>query len=271
MDNWRKANPYTRSTMLDWYYYQIYTLERYESFIEISNGSIKDKSPPWYNSVVDELRKFQGADGGWSDRSRTRAPLSTAFALMFLIRSTQKAVFNISSGTLAGGQGLPSDTTNIRVDGTQIKGRPIAADITNMLDILEEDGADDLAEKSLPEDLQLATDPKGRAAQLDRLERLVRGSQSWQARRVAARLLGTSDELRVVPALIFALSDTDPKVWRYARDGLRFISRRFDGMGLDAAPNQPIPTPGDVAAAQQKWREWYKTMNPKFVFIDYDL
>ncbi|MCG8650327.1 MAG: hypothetical protein MI861_10875 [Pirellulales bacterium] len=272
MERWRTANPYKRSNVLDWYYYQLYTIERYQSFLEIASGSIKDKSPAWYNQGVEELRKYQGPDGGWTDRTHSRPPASTAFALLFLIRSTQKAVFNISSGVLAGGRELPTNTTEIRVEGTQIKGAPIATDITNMLDILEKDGADDLGDKSLPDNLLLDKDPTGRAAQLDRLERLVRGSQSWQARRVAARVLATSDELRVVPSLIFALSDKDPKVWRFARDGLRFISRRFDGMGLgDPPPGENVPDYSEVLKAQQKWRAWYKTMNPKYVFLDYDL
>lgn len=276
LNQWRNANPYTKKSTVDWYYYLIYTLERYESFIEISQGKVKDKSPPWYNKVVEELRKAQGADGGWSERKHSRPPVSTAFALLFLIRSTQKTVFNLGSGTLSGGQGLPSDTTNIRVDGTQIKGRPIAADITNMLDLLEKDGADELGDKSLPDNLELSKKPAERAAQMDRLERLVRGSTSYQARRVAARVLGTSDELRVVPSLIFALSDEDERVWQFARDGLRFISRKFDGFDLQAPRKvepgeRRIPTRSDVAAAQEKWREWYKSMNPKYVFLDYDL
>ena len=100
---------------------------------------------------------------------------------------------------------------------------------------------------------------------LDRLERLVRGSQKWQARRVAARLLGMSDELRVVPALIFALSDPDRSVRRYARDGLRFISRKFDGYGMPDDPTNP-----QLMSAQRKWREWYRTMHPGYVFIDED-
>ena len=89
---------------------------------------------------------------------------------LFLIRSTQKTIFTMSQGSLAGGYGLPSDTTDIRVDGTQIKGRPVAAQVTDMLDILEQDGAGETEGKSLPDDLQLAKDPKSRAAQLDRLK-----------------------------------------------------------------------------------------------------
>jgi len=265
MRGWRQKNPYKKSG-IDWYYYRIYTLERFESFVEIANGSSKDLSPSWYNRVVDELKQTQGADGGWTDRSQTRPPVSTAFALLFLIRSTQKTIFTMSAGTLQGGYGLPKDTTDIRVDGTQIKGRPVAAQVTDMLDILEKDGAGDTEGKSIPDDLELDTDPAVRASQMDRLERLVRGSQSWQARRVAARLLGKSDELRVVPSLIYALSDPDSSVRRYARDGLRFISRRFDGFDLSNDP-----TPAEVDQVQGKWRDWYRTMNPKYVFLDYDL
>lgn len=266
MNGWRANNPYKRTASIDWYYYQIYTLERFESFVEIANGLPKDSSPAWYNKTVDELKQYQGADGGWTDRSHTRGPVSTAFALLFLIRSTQKTIFTMSQGSLQGGYGLPKDTTDIRVEGTQIKGRPIAAQVTDMLDILEKDGAGETEGKSIPDNLELDANPVSRAAQMDRLERLVRGSRSWQARRVAARLLGKSDELRAVPSLIYALSDPDDSVRRYARDGLRFLSRRFDGFGM---PDDP--TVAEVEDAQQQWRDWYRTMNPKYVFLDYDL
>ncbi len=262
MRGWRQKNPYKKSG-LDWYYYRIYTLERFESFVEIASGAPKDLSPAWYNRVVDELKQTQGADGGWTDRSLTRPPVSTAFALLFLIRSTQKTIFTMSQGTLQGGYGLPKDTTDIRVEGTQIKGRPVAAQVSDMLDILEADGAGDTEGKSIPENLELDSDPVVRSTQMDRLERLVRGSQSWQARRVAARLLGKSDELRVVPSLIYALSDPDKSVRRYARDGLRFISRRFDGFDLSDDPD-----PGEIESVQGRWRDWYLTMNPKYVFLD---
>ncbi len=275
LEGYRKAhpNPIKRGSGADWYFYQLYTLERYESFIEIAQGKVKEKSPAWYNTGVSELKKFQNGDGSWADRQSRASPISdTSFGLLFLIRSTQKTVFSLGEGTLSGGYGLPDDTTEIRVEGTQIKGRPIAADLESMMSLLEKDGADNLSDKSLPENLVISNDPATRAAQLDRLERLVRGSKSWQARRVAARVLSTTDELRVVPSLIYALSDTDPMVWRYARDGLRFISRQFDGMGLDNPPRgKPVHSASTVASVQKKWRAWYKTMNPKYVFLDYDL
>jgi HEAT repeat protein len=111
----------------------------------------------------------------------------------------------------------------------------------------------------------LADDPDERRKQLDRLVRLVRGSQSYQARRVAARLLGQSGELRVVPALIFALSDPDTTVKRFARDGLRFISRRFDGFDMPNKPNEQ-----EMRAAQRAWKDWYLSLDPGYVFLDED-
>ncbi len=80
--------------------------------------------------------------------------------ILFLSRSTQKAIAQSSSGTLAGGYGLPKDTTDIRVDGTQIKGRPIAAQVTEMLDILEQDGAGETEGKSIPDDLAVGRRPR---------------------------------------------------------------------------------------------------------------
>lgn len=265
LENYLGKNPYERRGQ-DWYYYIIYTLERYESFVEISRGSDKNTSPDWYNKYVEVLRKDQAANGGWTDSTYTRGPIATSFALLFLIRSTQKAIFSMSAGTLEGGYGLPKDTTNIRVDGTQIKGKAIATQVTDLLKILESDGAGDTEGKSLPENLELDPDPVARKAQIDRLERLVRGSKEWQARRIAARLLGKSDEMRVAPALIFALSDPDAVVQKFARDGLRFISRRFDGFGM---PDKP--TPAEVSEAQKAWRDWYRSTDPTYVFLDYDL
>ncbi len=264
LNRWRKANPY-KKTEADYYFYRLYTLERFESFFEIANGLPKDSSPAWYNQGVDELRASQQSEGDWKN-NHERGPVATSFALLFLIRSTQKTIFTMSQGSLAGGYGLPSDTTDIRVDGTQIKGRPVAAQVTDMLDILEKDGGGETEGKSLPDNLELSKDPTTRAAQLDRLERLVRGSRSWQARRVAAKLLSRSDELRVVPALIFALSDPDEPVKLYARDGLRFLSRRFEGFGMSDQPSRV-----EVERAQQEWRDWYRSVNPKYVFLDYDL
>ena len=186
--------------------------------------------------------------------------------MLFLIRSTQKAIEATQEGVLAGGFGLPGDTTKITVDGTQIKGEPVAGAVTDLLDMLEGGDGDALEGKSLPEDMELPKQPKARRAMIDRLERLVRGSSSWQARRVAARLLAQSDEVRVVPSLIYALDDPDTAVRTFARDGLRFISRKFEGFGMEISRGDKQDY-GELRKAQRLWRKWYLTMDPGYIFV----
>ena len=221
----------------------------------------------WYDEGINFLRGKQITGGGWEGTtSYVTESTATSFAILFLSRSTQKAIEQASEGMLTGGQGLPDDTTVVRVVGGNIKGEPVAEALTDMLDMLEGDDPNSLEGKSLPEDMQLATEPKQRKAQLDRLERLVRGSSSWQARRVAARLLGQSDEIRVVPSLIFALDDRDRVVRTFARDGLRFISRKFEGFGMVIQPGDKQDY-GELRRAQRLWREWYLTMDPGYIFL----
>lgn len=249
-------------------YYRLYSQERYESFLEVATGK-SEEEPGWYNRGIQMLREEMSASGSWGGTNQHDAgPVgSTALAILFMIRSTQRAIVQVSEGIAQGGRDLPMDTSNVRLDGTRIKGPPPAAGaVSDMLELLEADGADELEGKSIPDDLKLAEDPEERRKQLDRLIRLVRGSQSWQARRVAARVLGQSGELRVVPALIFALSDPDIPTKRFARDGLRFISRRFDGFGMP-----DTPTDQEVREAQRAWRDWYKSLDPGYVFLDSDL
>jgi hypothetical protein len=59
------------------------------------------------------------------------------------------------------------------------------------------------------------------------------------------------------PTLIFALTDPDKRVVREARDGLRSISRNFEGFGP--------PDNFDVAErdkAVERWKAWYAKVRP---------
>jgi hypothetical protein len=86
---------------------------------------------------------------------------------------------------------------------------------------------------------------------------------SYQARLTAVTTLGRSRDLDNVPALIYALSDPDPRVMRAARDGLCFISRRLDGFGLPMSGD-----PADQRVAQAKWTEWYLSIRPNGDLIE---
>jgi len=246
-----------------WFYYILYSLERYESFIELATGKV---STDWYDDGVRELMELQSDNGAWGEKvaTLTEPSVSTAFAILFLIRSTKKAIGSVSTGSLAGGYGLPSDTTKIVVNGTQIKGEVPATAVTDLLSILENDDAASVDSASIPENLQLETDREKLRLQLSRLERVVRGSESWQARRVAARLLGTSDQLSVVPSLIYALSDNDKQTRTFAINGLQFISRRFNDFDLSSKPEA-----AEIRDVQKKWVAWYQKIYPNYDFIGF--
>lgn len=263
MQAWRSRTKESEAQVRLWYYYTVYSIERFESFMEIAGEAPNNPSPAWYNQIVDELQRRQTKEGGWERTQYTSASVSTAFAILFLIRSTKMALGNPASATALGGIGFKGNVANAKLKNGMAVVESPAQSVNEMLSLLEGDGADSLDGKSLMESAVLPTDPVKRAAQLDRLERLVRGSKSWQSRRVAAKILGTSDEFRVVPALIYALSDGDTIVRTYARDGLRFISRKFEGFDM---PEDP--TNADVRKAQRNWREWYKRMRPDYVFLD---
>ena len=64
--------------------------------------------------------------------------------------------------------------------------------------------------------------------------------------------------LDYVPTLIYALTDPDRRVVREARDGLRFVSRRFKGFGLD--DNFDDDRQRDQAV--DRWKTWYRTVRP---------
>ncbi len=249
-----------------WPYYQLYTLERYESFREVIMGDDYRELAGWYDIGVNYLKSKEVKGKGWPGQTYTTSSVSSSFALLFLIRGTKKAIEQEAEGALAGGWTLPADTTKIRAEGGQIKGEPVAEAVTDLLDMLEGDDPSALEGKSLPEDMELPDEPKARRAQIGRLERLVRGSSSYQARRVAARVLGQSDEIRVVPSLIFALDDPDTRVRTYARDGLRFISRKFEGFGMKIERGKKQDY-GELRRAQREWRNWYLTMDPGYVFL----
>ncbi|MGE0759321.1 MAG: HEAT repeat domain-containing protein, partial [Pirellulaceae bacterium] len=220
------------------------------------------KEPKWYNDGVDYLRTSEEATGGWlSKHYESPKSVSTAFALLFLTRSTEKS-FKKLEGRLRGGQGLPADLTQVNVDA---EGRVIDSKEVPPLDVLlgqlDKEGVTEL-DTTLPIRLQLPADPQQRNAQLVRLRRMAtRGP--YEVRRMAVNTLARDRNLDNVPALIFALSDPDFRIVRAAQDGLRFISRKIDGN-----PLPEHPTKAEWQAAQAKWREWYLSLRPEGVGID---
>ncbi len=242
----------------DWKYYYLYALERYKSFDEKLHGGKFADAPGWYNDGVKFLKGAQREDGSWFDRY---AEVDTAFAILFLLRSTKKAiektVSDVGHGTLLGGQGLPADVRQLQVRGGRIVGPAKQGQADELLTILEDPEHPDFAYAvDFPADFKLSEQPPERARQLAQLRRLAQ-VESYEARKAAVQLLARSRDMDSVPVLIDALSDPDWRVAKEARDGLRFVSRRFSGIG---PPDQA--TPAETSRAIEDWKKWYLSVRP---------
>jgi hypothetical protein len=76
-------------------------------------------------------------------------------------------------------------------------------------------------------------------------------------------MLGKFREMDNVPLLIYALTDPDVRIVLEADRGLRFISRKFGGVGLPAQPTQQ-----QVRDAQAAWKAWFLSIRPDAEFLD---
>jgi hypothetical protein len=245
-----------------WYFYWRYSQERYESFREIFEGK-QSASPDWYNQGVRDLMQLQDADGSWGTmKRRDHSPpsISTSFAILFLIRSTQRAIGQLDEGIMAGGYGLPQNVASVQRVGNSIVGSEELS-IQNLLEMLESDDAANVHAAMISEDFSLSQDPKVRADQVVRIARLL-NSQEWQARRVAAKLLGRSDDITQAPELIYALTDNDPIVPVLAEESLRLLSRRITQRYLDTDANAE-----QKKYAFEQWKKWYLSIFPEYTFL----
>jgi hypothetical protein len=233
-------------------YYYLYGLERYQSFQELLDGQWQEE-PQWYNDGFEFLKKRQDKDGSWSGYcGRT---VDTAFAVLFLMRSTQKSIkARLGEGLLLSGRGLPTDLSRVRMRHGQIVVQRVQTQVDQFLALVDDEDIgrlDELADD--PSQLMVAEVDAKTARQL---QQLVRGGEP-EVRLLAVRALGRTGNLDYVPSLIYALSDPDRRIVLEARDGLRFVSRRFDDFGLpDSFTEQ------QRFEAISAWKEWYLSLRP---------
>lgn len=264
-NQWFEKNLKFRDT--EWTHYYMYAYERYRSFREIAEGKY-DSSPKWYNLGVELLRETQKSNGSWEGESisisnDTALSVNTAFAVLFLQRSTQKALEPLRTGRLTGGRGLPKNLQEARVLGGKIQGRQFEGTMNELLAALEDPKFDRAVAAGGTNDLPpLSDDPAERQRQIERLRRMV--AHDTQAPRLAAvQMLARSKALDEVPYLIYALTDPDARVMLTALEGLQTISRKTRGFQL---PEQP--TRADVLKLADAWKAWYRSLRPDATFLD---
>jgi hypothetical protein len=251
-------------------HYYLYGLERYQSFKELAAGKA-EKEPRWYTEGADHLIRGQTQTGAWP-ASGDNHITATCFAILFLARSSGKTIAqinpNLGDGVLLGGMGLPPNTADLTERDGKVVETPLAGSIDELLALMAKPNPelDQLVDPNKP--LVLDSDVTKREGQITRLRALVSASD-FNARLLAVRTLGRSRDLDNAPQLIYALTDPvsaanpDLRIVREADKALRFLSRKFGGVGL---PDQPRTQ--DIQAAVNAWKEWYKSVRPDAEFLD---
>jgi hypothetical protein len=247
----------------EWNFYYLYGLERCESFKELYYRK-RQKEPKWYNDGVAFLGQKLN-QGGWvGDHSPA---VTTSFAVLFLQRSAGKSIAkkhkDLGEGVLTSGKGLPTDLANATVKRGKLVDSPLAGEVDDLLAMLEDPENPELSRVlESGEKLKLDADLTKRTGQITKLRSMV-SAGNWEARMVAVRALGTARDLDSVPVLLYALTDPDVRVVQEADAALRFISRKFQGVGLPAEP-----TSDDLRQARQAWRAWYLSIRPNAELLD---
>lgn len=240
-----------------WTYYYLYGFERYAYFREQADGQVRE-IPDWYDQGVEFLKANQLANGSWSSTAEGEQSvldsITTAFAVLFLVRSTELLANDPAKGPLFGGEAIPLGKT--KQVGTTMVGEQITKDIDDFFAKLHE-GDDNLEEftDSLTT-LVLPVDPEKREIHMAKLRVLVTDPDAYK-RLIAVKAMATSRDMNNVPALLVAMNDSEPEIKKMAHQGLRFISRKMDSIKLPADPAE-----GDFLAARQQWVDWYKTVRP---------
>lgn len=238
--------------------YYLYALERYESFREIVRGSSGSRTADWYEDGARYLLSSQREDGSWRGKSEHLQPMhDTALATLFLVRSTQQALNRAGSGTLVGGRGLPQSTTDVRLEGGRVAARPLTGPAEQLLSLMGDPSSpDQLAAIEGFRDLLREGDEEVVNKHAERLKEMA-GSADPEARIAAVEALARVSNLDNVPTLIYALTDPDGRVVVKAVDGLRRISRKFSGFGVDEGLSEAAR-----GALVERWKEWYLSIRP---------
>ncbi len=243
-------------------HYYLYALERGKSFIEAAAGrSVKE--PTWYNDGFEFLKKTQKPDGSWKEQEGYE-DVNTAFSVLFLLRSTKKAIERAKSygdGSLLAGRGLPAEVQEVRVRGGQVAAKRLANPTTELIDILSKPDhsmfAAVAADVDLLRDRLKAAKPEEKKELLHRLRTLA-ATGVPDARVTAVRVLSQLRDIESCPALLAALDDPDWQVVMAADEGLQFVGWKTSGVNLLGEK----PDNKARASAKERWKTWYLTVRP---------
>lgn len=258
-----------------WTYYYLYALERYAWFREQADGTIDDgRMTTWYDDGVDYIAEKQQQNGEIPKGaiSLETSYVNTAFAVLFLVRSSEILVLPSGESTLKGGIGFESGT-EISVSKGQIKSNNASQNLDDLMSVMNEEGMDDAQMENLTNALKTAMKEfreRGDASR-GQIASFLRGmvsERNWRRRLIAVRFLASEQNLDNVPALLIALEDPKIEVANEAHNGLRLISRKIDSIKLTRQAVPPVTEESYEAVraeyrrVKDKWTEWFLRIRP---------
>ena len=258
----------------DWRYYYLYAFERYAWFREQAEGDLgRGKMTNWYDRGVDFLKSQQSKNGSFPGGIETTAPssVSTALAVMFLVRSSEILSRPPNSSNLLGGEGFPTGVELKMKDG-QIRSNAPQKSLADMMAALESDELSDDELKLITESMRQAVkdfrgrDDRSRGELKSFLFSMV-GAENYFRRLIAVRILAAEQNLDNVPALLYAMGDPNNGIALEAHNGLRLISRKIDTFEYNGSADEEKNTL-QLAALKKKWTEWFLKLRPDADLLD---
>jgi len=266
-----------------WNYYYMYAFERYAYFRAETEGDMgRGKMKRWYDEGVDFLIKEQSPSGMYPKGSNSlEIPyVNTAFAILFLVRSSEILVRPSADGELAGDLGFPEDTQLTEVNG-QIQSNDAQQDLSKQLELLKSGSLDDSDLQVLAKSMRKAinsyrNNEKNDRGDLESFLRTMISDRNYLRRLIAVRFLAGEQDLGNVPALLYALGDPDFRIAYEAHNGLRLISRKIDSISLDRIAVPPLPDDEKVRKrveleyqrVKERWTDWYLKLKPNAKLLD---
>ena len=269
-----------------WNYYYLYAIERYAYFREQTEGDMRGMED-WYDQIIDQFKQDQQADGFFP---RGRAKLetnvdATAFALLFMVRSSELINLPPTISELDGDVGFKKDVVLIADKSGRVKSVEAEKNLGDLLKMLE-NGATDEQMQELSDSLKKQIVEFRKKDDKDRGEikaflRSMIGSKNYFRRLIAVRFLAGEQDMDNVPALIYALGDPDFRIAVEAHNGLRLISRKIDSLkvsGLTSKNARRDPTALsedeksglviEFANVKKKWTDWFLKIRPGAELLD---
>ncbi|MDX1946252.1 MAG: hypothetical protein SFU86_12705 [Pirellulaceae bacterium] len=247
-------------------HYYLYALERYQSFYEAAEGRII-KEPKWYNDGYAYLKREQLDNGSWKPQTEGMEAVTAAFGVLFLLRSTKKAIERAKSfgdGEMLAGRGLPAAPQAVRTRGGQIVEQGMGITATQLIDVLFQPDHPQLHE--VASDVELLRDKLAALSERERGEQIarLRGLAITgvpETRLAAVRVLGLARDLDGAVTLIATLSDPDWRVVQAADESLRFLGRKVSSVALGEKPNGQVRQ-----TAIDHWKQWFLALRPDAEF-----